>query len=262
MIKLPHEMTVSDCRQRIERHRAQQDRFSAESSKYRTAGFEATAKKLEGQARFEGLAVLGYEGRIKRLQQEAVKFKTGTLCKLAGGRSVRVASESSAPYVDESAMSATAVISTVDRDRVGDILLPYGCSLDNYRKNPIVLWEHGLTNVSMPIGTSESPDGELAIEINDDQIKATCYFSQTLKEAQQVFELVAEGIVKAASVRANPITTERGGEISEWDLEEWSWVCVGCNPEAVAKTISRNRLAGSTIAPAIRRSLLRISRAF
>lgn len=51
------------------------------------------------------------------------------------------------PYVDRSAMSARAIISTGTIDRVGDLLIPQGCRLDNFIKNPVVLWAHGLEGI-------------------------------------------------------------------------------------------------------------------
>ncbi|WP_373649221.1 hypothetical protein [Schlesneria sp. DSM 10557] len=59
-------------------------------------------------------------------------------------------------------MSARAVISTDAIDRVGDQLIPRGCRLENYAKNPVVLWAHGLEGIAQPIGTSLSPEGTLA----------------------------------------------------------------------------------------------------
>ena len=171
------------------------------------------------------------------------------------------------PYVNRSEMSARAVISTSTVDRVGDVLIPTGCRLTNFAKNPVVLWAHGLEGISQPIATSCDPTGQLSVTISTDDIQATAWFSQTSLEASQIFELIDEGIVRATSVRETPIKTRiqrdsNVGEIlivEEWDLEEWSWCAVGVNPDAVAKTLHRNRLGGRPIVPSILKSLMAVS---
>ena len=173
----------------------------------------------------------------------------------------------SPPYVDRATMSAQAVISTATIDRVGDLLIPRGCRLENYAKNPIVLWAHGLEGITQPIGTSLSPDGELAVSVSETEVKATSWFSQTSLESAQIFELIDEGIVRATSVRETPIQSRihhdpSGGEVlivEEWELEEWSWCAIGINPDAVAKTLYRNRLGGQPIAPSVLKSLIAVA---
>lgn len=189
--------------------------------------------------------------------------RLGLAYKVADGLAIDVVTN---PTFDTQAMSATAVISTPTIDRVGDLLIPQGCRLDNYRKNPAVLWNHGF-EISAPIGKSVDPSGNLSIRIGDQAVEATSYFSQTLREAAQIFELIVEGIVKATSVRETPIVSSykrdpNFGEIllvEEWELEEWSWVPVGCNPDAVAKALDRGKLAGSQIAESVLKSLQAIA---
>ena len=187
------------------------------------------------------------------------------------GRHYRLSTESPSlafeltgqPYVDRSAMSAKAVISTATVDRVGDVLIPKGCQISNFVKNPVVLWAHGLEGSGRPIGTSRDPDGNVAIVITDEDVQATSWFSQSSLEASQIFELIDEGIVRATSVRETPIKSHvrhdpEAGDlviVEEWELEEWSWCAVGVNPDAVAKALHRNRLGGQPIIPSIRKSL-------
>ena len=167
------------------------------------------------------------------------------------------------PYVDRKAMSARAVISTATIDRVGDVLIPQGCQLSNFAKNPVVLWAHGLEGIGCPIATSRDPNGDLSVTISDTDVQATAWFSQSSLEAAQIFELIDEGIVRATSVRETPIKShirrdlEHGDVVvvEEWDLEEWSWCAVGVNPDAVAKALDRNRLGGHPISPSILKSL-------
>lgn len=171
------------------------------------------------------------------------------------------------PYVDRANMSATAVISTATIDRVGDLLVPVGCHLENYCKNPVVLWAHGLEGIGQPIGTSRDSAGNVAVTISEDTVEATSWFSQSSLEAAQIFELIDEGIVRATSVRETPIKSHvrqdpQWGDVvvvEEWDLEEWSWCAVGVNPDAVAKALVRNRLGGQPIIPSLVKSLRAVS---
>ena len=172
-----------------------------------------------------------------------------------------------APEIDRQAMSARAVISTATIDRVQDLLIPRGCRLENYQKNPVVLWGHGLEGISQPIGTSRDPTGNLAVTITDDEVRATSWFSQTSLAAAQIFELIDEGIVRATSVRETPLKSriERHPHVGdiliveEWELEEWSWCAIGVNPDAVAKTLHRNRLGGQPIISSIVKSLTTVA---
>lgn len=180
--------------------------------------------------------------------------------KFANGAAVSSV-RNSRPYVDREKMSARAIISTATEDRVGDILNPRGCLLKNYAKNPVVLYGHGLENITTPIGTSCDPDGNLDIEINDDYVLATCYFSKKSLEAGQIFELVDEGIIRATSVRETPKSFKKSyvngspvNLVDKWDLEEWSWCAIGVNPDAVAKALS-TRFDGRRLSPSIMKSL-------
>ena len=166
------------------------------------------------------------------------------------------------PYVDRDKMSARFTVSTANPDRVGDVLLPSGCDITDYRKNPCWMYGHGLEGIVLPIGTCMDPDGKLDLQITEDAVTATCYFSKSLLEAEQIFELIAEGTLKACSVRETPISQKRivknGRQINlvdHWSLEEISVASVGVNPDAVAKALHRNRLAGKPIAQSIFKSL-------
>ena len=187
----------------------------------------------------------------------------GQCYKLAGdGASVALAVNTQPPDVDANRMSVgPVIISTPTPDRVNDIVIPAGVKLDNYRKNPVVLWEHGF-QLTTPIAKSEDADGNLTVFVDGDTVKATSYFSQSNKESEQIFSLLADKIIRATSVRFTPVKstirrTEDGEYyvIDECDLEEWSWVGIPCNPEACREIIAKNRLAGSQIAEPILKSL-------
>lgn len=185
--------------------------------------------------------------------------QTGRIYKLAGA-AVALDGESVAA-VDERLMSATAIISTPAPDRAMDVVIPTGGRFADYQKNPVVLWEHGF-DFSLPIAKSEDPAGKLSLAASEANVVATSFFTNRLKESEQIFALIADKIVRGTSIRFSPTKSSvrmNDGEslyiIDEWNLEEWSWVAVGCNPEAVAAVVSKNRLAGSQIADPILKSL-------
>jgi len=167
------------------------------------------------------------------------------------------------PRIDESAMSATATICTATIDRQGEIIFPGGGDYTHYTRNPVVLWEHGFDqSISFPIGKCEDPSGQLALSASDDEIEATCFFSQSLREAQQIFALVAERVIRATSIHVIPKSTEQrlmeGTAITiypEWEMLEWSWGRIGVNPDAVARTLDSGRLAGEAICDSVKRML-------
>lgn len=192
---------------------------------------------------------------------EIIQPSWGSQFKFANG-SIATASLIGRPYVDRTNMSVRATISTMTRDRVGDVLLPRGCDLTNYSKNPCVMWGHGIEGISFPIATSNDPDGNLSVVVTDLDVSATAYFSQSLPEAVQIFELIDEGIVKATSVRETPRKSRRildNGEpydyVELWELEEYSFAALGVNPDALCKCIDKNRLDGRPIYESILKSL-------
>ena len=69
--------------------------------------------------------------------------------------------------------------------------------MENYSKNPVVMWAHGMEGICQPIGTSRDANGNVAVIVSQDDVQATSWFSQKSLEAAQIFELIDEGIVKA-----------------------------------------------------------------
>lgn len=143
-------------------------------------------------------------------------------------------------------MTASARINTDAIDYQRGVILASGVGIENYRNNPIVLFEHGLSSIAYPIATSENPDtGELAVDRQDFHIDATSWFSQRLEEAYQVFALIDEGIIRATSIQVVPYKkayyTDQDGEryevTEESDMVEWSWCAMGVNPEALRRSM-------------------------
>ncbi len=121
------------------------------------------------------------------------------------------------------------VASTPTPDRVKDVMVPDGCDLTNYKKNPIVLADH---NPSQPIGTAD-------VEIKNGQVEATITFAPegASQKADEYCALAKAGVLNTVSVGFMPMSAQpiKGGgfSIDKWELMELSLVAVPCNPDAV-----------------------------
>lgn len=126
-------------------------------------------------------------------------------------------------------------ISTGTIDRDGDTLNPNGWQLDNYRKNPVVLFAH----------QSRQPPVARATEtwLEDEKLKSKALF--TPKEmypfGYMIGQMYKEGFINAASVGFDPLkwtyvedkNRPWGVDFLEQELLEWSAVPVPANAEAL-----------------------------
>lgn len=141
-----------------------------------------------------------------------------------------VAEIEKAPADDSRKISFTISTGSVDRDR--DTLSVAGWVLDNYVKNPVVLWAHYYGQP--PVARTES------IVKRAKALRATAQFA-TAEEypfADTIFRLVNGGYLQATSVGFRPIKwaydeDRRGYDIEEQELLEFSIVPVPANPEAL-----------------------------
>lgn len=167
------------------------------------------------------------------------------------------------PKVDKTAMRVDALICTPGIDRENEVIVPSGVSLANYTRNPVVLWDHGLNPLwGQPIAKSEHPDGTPAISLAGDAIEGSAYFTDRNPQSYQTFALIDEGVVRATSIHVIPITevqkTTNGGIVTIYptsEMLEWSFGCIGVNPETVAKLLSAGKLGGEPILDCIAKTL-------
>lgn len=138
----------------------------------------------------------------------------------------------------------TFAISTGAIDRERDTVAVAGWDLDNYRKNPVVLWAHDYSG--LPVGRSESILGR------NGQLVARMEFvpGEVYQFADTVRQLVDGGYLKATSVGFRPLEwsydEERGGfNFLKQELLEFSIVPVPANPEALIEA----RHAGISLVP-------------
>ena len=161
--------------------------------------------------------------------------------------------------IDASSMSARFVIATNKGPNRKNARLQLtkskngqGIMTENYDKNPVCCFDHGLNPfVSVPIGTSRNPDtGEVDLKITKSKATGTVHFSQSLPQAEQIFRLIDEGIIRASSVMIRPMRADltefsnddEEGEgfvldIFESDLMEFGPVGIGADPDAIRSSI-------------------------
>jgi HK97 family phage prohead protease len=126
-------------------------------------------------------------------------------------------------------------ISTDSVDRMGDTIAVAGWDLDNYRKNPVVLWAHDSS--SLPVARCNK------LWIEGKKLKAETEFTPLgmAKFNDVVYDMYIQGFLSATSVGFMPTKyafvddPERrwGIDFLEQELLEFSCVPVPANPEAL-----------------------------
>lgn len=141
--------------------------------------------------------------------------------------------------IDEETRQATFVISTDEKDRMGEVV-EQSWDLENYKKNPIVLFGHDPSKPGYVLGKATEivadKDGDKNITLG------TVQFAEegTSQDADTVWKLVKQGILRTVSVGFIPHTFKKLDEDGETDvladneLLEFSIVPIPANPSAVA----------------------------
>jgi HK97 family phage prohead protease len=139
-----------------------------------------------------------------------------------------------AEIVTKTEKGGRVLITTAGTDRDSDRVMPQGAQIENYQKNPVVMWGHSYANPSDVIGRTTNlevtPDGifadfELRPAVND-------------QDPQNIVLLLWEGgWIKAASIGFNPLQWKDnqfgGKDINSWELLEWSLVPIPANQAAL-----------------------------
>jgi len=120
-------------------------------------------------------------------------------------------------------------ISTSHADREGDVLVPEGALLENYRRNPIVLFAHD--HYSIPVGKTVAIRVVAGVGLEADFV-----FLKDDEMAARISNAYEQGVLNAASVGFRPVEWEplgkSGRRYTKWELLEWSIVEVPANPHA------------------------------
>lgn len=93
----------------------------------------------------------------------------------------------------------TSIINTGSVDRYRTVIDPQGMDLEGYRKNPVVLWEHGKdpTRGRLPIGRNQW------IKRNGNKLIARTEFGKD-DYSQCLFEMYRDGLLRGWSIFALP----------------------------------------------------------
>ena len=144
---------------------------------------------------------------------------------------------------DEGNRTLRFIISSNAVDRDGDKIKQSGWLLDNYRKNPVVLWAHD--SRTPPVGKASNVEikGNKKLVADAEFVPADIY-----PFADMVFRMYQEKFLNATSVGFIPLDVEeaedlnRGGggffmplDINKQELLEFSAVPVPANPEALVQ---------------------------
>lgn len=202
-----------------------------------------------------------------------------------GGRLTLASFADSLVGTDESQACATFRITSLRRDRHGDVMSPRGCEphLANYHANPRVFFSH--KSDQLPVGSARTSDGSVALFVTDADATSTVKFHLKTQESDEVCALVMAKELQACSIGFLPVvaqpilpddpelknyldlmlgrvepgedfTFDLGGLwFKEWDLYEWSIVPIPANPDAVAMRLSKG-IGGKSLSPAVREALL------
>ncbi len=148
--------------------------------------------------------------------------------------------------------SVVSYISTGIKDRDNEALLPGGVKLENYRKNPVVMWAHDYSN--LPVGKN------IWIKKDEHGLVAKTLFAKS-KRGEELFDAYTKDIegtgplLKGWSVGFIPKkwedAKEKGEEdelgmtvpkrtYTEWELLEYSAVPIPSCPEALTLAVEKN----------------------
>lgn len=149
--------------------------------------------------------------------------------------------------------AVVSVINTDALDRFRTVIDPLGVGLANYRKNPVLLWEHGLDPArgSLPVGRN--------LWIKCDKVKRRLIAKSQYGEdefSDGLWHLCQASILRAYSVNIVPDMAEASAPSAKElkarsdladchliyrksDLAEYSAVAVPGNPECLTEAVAR-----------------------
>jgi hypothetical protein len=105
------------------------------------------------------------------------------------------------------------VVSVFEEDRDGDVVVPLGCQLGNYEKNPV--WFFGHQENPIPIGTARSVGRDLMVWPEENRIRAACRFDEHDEDAMFIHDKVLRGFLNATSMAFVPIEAYRREEVEK-----------------------------------------------
>ncbi|MCS6864799.1 MAG: HK97 family phage prohead protease [Gemmataceae bacterium] len=152
-------------------------------------------------------------------------------------------------HVDAATMRVRSVITTIDPDRAGDVVVPTGLqNREEFLLNPVVLWAHDRIRVP-PIGVCEW------LDVQPRRIVAETRFAHGVPFAEDLFRLYEQNVLRGWSIGFVPRQASRvprgdGGtslRVFEWDLLEYSAVPIPENPGALTIAIQKGWIRDRTL---------------
>lgn len=155
-------------------------------------------------------------------------------------------------------MCVLAKISSIAPDRSGEVVIPEGVQVEEYKANPVICFQHDYS--ILPVGRAE------AIEITKDAVYAKIRFGST-DRCKEIWSLVKDKILSALSIGFVTLETLKKGTrefndyakarlmdlgekindvetiITKCTLLETSLVLIPCNQEALIEYISTKGLS-------------------
>lgn len=126
-------------------------------------------------------------------------------------------------------------------DRYGEVVMPKGAQLKNYKKNPVVLWAHNSGATKVPIGKLVVD----TIDITDDYLDAEVKFDEDGKDpfAAMIADKVRNGFLNTGSIGFKAIEISKEPVVDgqtnvthkKWELLEFSIVPIPALPSALAQ---------------------------
>ncbi len=183
-------------------------------------------------------------GSIDEFRQAALESETGD--KVQIDARVR-ASFDTEVKADGDARTVTFTISTSSVDRMGDTIKIDGWRLEQYRKNPVVLWAHDASLLPVAKSNQVWTEGQKLKSVAEFTPPGMARFNDT------VFEMYKAGFLSATSVGFSPLKyaftddpqRRYGIDFLEQELLEFSAVPVPANGEALIE----GKSAGIDIVP-------------
>lgn len=160
-------------------------------------------------------------------------------------------------HVDAGKMVLRSVITTIEPDRAGDVVVPKGLkNADEYLLNPVVLWAHNRSQFP-PIGACAW------LDVQPYRVVAETHFAQRVRFAEDVFRLYEQGVLRGWSIGFVPrksyrVPTSHIGpgayhpgdhfalRIEEWELLEYSAVPIPENPGALTVALQKGLVKDPT----------------
>ena len=142
---------------------------------------------------------------------------------------------------------ATCMISTINPDREGDVVVPEGGNFANFMKSPVLMWAHGGSDgyASVPIGSVT------ALEVMPGHgVKAEWKWLEGDPFADRIKNAWKQGVVRASSIGFKPLTYQKNGvgnDIETWELLELSLCAIPMNPEAVRSLKALGLMDGTEV---------------